>query len=203
MSADSVPSMIHRLTHVIVHPQHGFHPATEGEQIVFGARRPGFPLPRVSRDLVDAWLTFMQGHAIQRVACLLPLAQLASYSSDLLAIYRSWFGEPHVCWASINDFQLAEPYMLTNRILPFLLRADRDQARVVVHCGGGIGRTGHVLAAWLVAKYGLSNAQAIEAVRRSGRNARESRDPGLDQLLDTCRQLFVRSEGPPAHHRSA
>jgi Dual specificity phosphatase, catalytic domain len=203
MSADRVPSMIHILIRSIVHPQHGFHPAIEGEQIVFGARRPGFPLPRVSRDLVDTWLMFMQGHAIQRVVCLLPLAQLACYPDDLLAIYRTCFGERQVCWAPINDFHLADPYLLTNRTLPFLLRADRDQARVVVHCGGGIGRTGHVLAAWLVAKYGLSNAQAIEAVGRSGRNARESRDPGLDHLLDTCRQLFVRSEGHPAHHRSA
>jgi hypothetical protein len=51
-----------------------------------------------------------------------------------------------------------------------------------------------VLAAWLVVRYALSNAQAIAAVRCSGRNARESRDPRLDGLLDTCRQIFVRSE---------
>jgi hypothetical protein len=187
--------IIPSLTRSLVRPRNGFGPATQGEQIVFGARRPGFPLPRVSREIVDAWLEYMHCHAMQRVVCLLPPSQLASYTCDLLAYYRSSFGDQHVCWAPIDDFCLADSYLLTNRILPFLLRADRDQARVVVHCSGGIGRTGHVLAAWLVVKYALSNAQAIATVRRSGRNARESRDSRLDALLDTCRQVFVRSEG--------
>jgi protein-tyrosine phosphatase len=96
-----------------------------------------------------------------------------------------------ICWVPIEDFQLAEPELLTQHILPFLIEADRQQKRVFVHCSGGVGRTGHVLAAWLVVKYPLSNAQAIEAVRRTGRNARESRSPRLDELLDKCRELFV------------
>jgi protein-tyrosine phosphatase len=173
------------------HPRGGFGPATHGEQIVFGARRPGFPLSPVPSSLVEPWVAFMRQQAIRRVVCLLPISQLAGYRGDLLAIYRASFEE--VCWAPIDDFHLADPYLLTNYIMPFLLRADRERARVVVHCAGGVGRTGHVLAAWLVAKYGLSNAQAIEAIRHGGRNARESRDPGLDNLLDTCRQLFVSS----------
>ena len=173
-------------------PKNGFCAATDGEQIVFGARRPGFPFTHVSHKVLDEWLAFMQRHAIQQIVCLLPTKQLAYYADDLLDIYQSHFGAQNVCWAPIEDFRLADPYLLTNRILPFLIRADRQQKRVLVHCSGGVGRTGHVLAAWLVVKYGLSNAQAIEAVRRTGRNPRESRDPGLDNLLDTCRQLFNR-----------
>ena len=180
------------LSRYVTNPSHGFQPATEGEQIVFGARRPGFPFSRVPREAVDDWLVFMRHHRIERIVCLLPLKQLAYYADDLLNTYRASFGDANVCWAPIDDFQLAEPYLLANRILPFLARAERDNKRVVVHCSGGIGRTGHVLAAWLVVKYVLSNAQAIESVRRTGRNPRESRDPGLDELLNLCRQIFVR-----------
>jgi protein-tyrosine phosphatase len=46
--------------------------------------------------------------------------------------------------------------------------------RVVVHCWGGNGRTGHVLSAWLVAARGLSPLEAIEAVEATGRLPREA-----------------------------
>jgi Predicted protein-tyrosine phosphatase len=44
--------------------------------------------------------------------------------------------------------------------------ANSKGERVVVHCSGGIGRTGQVLAAWLVSARGLSNKQAIAAVKK-------------------------------------
>lgn len=135
----------------------------------------------------------MQQQGVQQVVCLLPEKQLTYYADNLLEQYHRHFGQEHVCWAPIDDFKLVDPYVLTNRIVPFLLRAEQDQSRVVVHCSGGIGRTGHILAAWLVIKYGYANTQAIDAVRRMGRNARESQDPHLDNILDTCRQLFVYS----------
>ncbi len=137
-------------------------------------------------------LIFMQHHAIQQIVCLLPQSSWPIMQMICWSAYQSRFGAQNVCWAPIEDFQLADPYLLTNRILPFLVRADRQQKRVPVHCSGGIGRTSHVLAAWLVASaVALSNAQAIEAVRRTGRNARGSRAAGLDDLLNTCRQLSV------------
>jgi hypothetical protein len=184
-------NIANRLSKFVTNPQAGFRAATEGEQIVFGGRRPGFPFTRVSPEILNDWLAFMQHQAIQQIVCLLPPPQLTYYTGDLLAVYQNHFGAQNVCWAPIEDFQLADPDLLTQHILPFLIRADSQQKRVLVHCSGGIGRTGHVLAAWLVVKYALSNAQAIEAVRRTGRNARESRVPGLDDLLNKCRQLFV------------
>lgn len=45
----------------------------------------------------------------------------------------------------MHDFEA-----LTGKILPFLLEADKQSEKVVVHCSGGVGRTGLVLAAWLV-----------------------------------------------------
>jgi protein-tyrosine phosphatase len=83
--------------------------------------------------------------------------------------------------------------------LPFLATANQKNERVVVHCSGGVGRTGHVLAAWLVAGRGLSKQAAIKAVQRTGKNPYEAiiaapfkgRNPWkvaaeLDRLLEEC-----------------
>ena len=124
------------------------------------------------------------------MVCLLPQRQLAQYRG-LVQAYIGSFGTSNVCWSPIEDFKLADATALTQVILPFLADADQQQERVVVHCSGGVGRTGHILAAWLVSFRGMSNEQAIQAVRQTGRNPRESRDPGLDQLLDRCRSVFA------------
>ncbi|MEH2124556.1 MAG: dual specificity protein phosphatase family protein [Nostoc sp.] len=141
----------------------------------------------------------MKKQNIQRVCCLLPEKQLAPYS-NLLGIYQQEFGEQQVCWAPITDFQFANLEMLTQRIIPFLVAADKKSEKVVVHCSGGIGRTGHVLAAWLVSIRGFSNKDALAAVKRTGRNPYEAviasvfigKNPfravkQLDELLNNCR----------------
>ena len=175
-------------------PEHGFTSAYEQEPFVFGARRPGFPLSRVSSMFVHSWVAFMQAQSITRVLCLLPPRQLDAYD-DLLGTYRQRFGEHNVLWVPIDDFQLAEEVQLIDQILPFLAEADQNREKTVVHCSGGVGRTGHILAAWLVSGRGMSNEEAIAAVKRQGRNARESRDKRLDTLLDQCREAFSRIEG--------
>jgi Dual specificity phosphatase, catalytic domain len=89
---------------------------------------------------------------------------------------------------------------LTQQILPFLADANQKGEKVVVHCYGGSGRTGHVLAAWLVYARGLSNQAAVEAVKQTGRNPYEAvvaaplkgRNPWkviaqLNELLDNSR----------------
>ena len=171
-----------------------FAPASKQEPIVFGSARPGYS----SQEVAD-WLEYMQSQEIRRVCCLLPQKQLAPYS-DLLGTYAQQFGSQQVCWTPIEDFTLAEPEVLTGKILPFLLAADRQGEKVVVHCSGGIGRTGHVLAAWLVCGRGFSNRAAIAAVRQMGRNPYEvaiaavlqGKNPfkmvaELETLLDRCR----------------
>ena len=174
----------------LTHPKRGFGPAMEQERIVFGARRPGFLSSHVPPAAVHEWIHFMHGQGIQRVVCLLPEKQLSFYADSLLDQYCLHFGRKNVCWVPIDDFTLVDTFTLVNVLLPFLFRADREDVRVVVHCAGGVGRTGHVLAAWLVARHGLSNQEAIATVRRMGRNAREARDPRLDDLLNICRQIF-------------
>ncbi|MEG3850161.1 dual specificity protein phosphatase family protein [Microcoleus sp. herbarium19] len=173
---------------------HKFAAASENESIVFGAARPGYRDAEVAR-----WIEFMQGHHIKQVCCLLPDSQLIRYR-DLLGTYRDIFGGDRVCWAPVADFELVDRDILLDRILPFLASANSKGDRVVVHCSGGIGRTGQVLAAWLVGARGLSNQQAIAAVKKTGRNPYEAvfaalfkgRNPWkvdreLNALLDDCR----------------
>jgi protein-tyrosine phosphatase len=173
-----------------------FAPASEYEPIVFGSARPGY-----SNEQVNEWIEFMQNQGIQRVCCLLPESQLTRYS-NLLDVYRQTFGLDQVCWTPIEDFHFADPEILIHQILPFLVLANQRQEKVVVHCSGGIGRTGHVLAAWLVAGRGLSNQAAIAAVKQTGKNPYEAviaapfkgRNPWkvaaeFNTLLDECNRL--------------
>lgn len=173
-----------------------FAAASENESIVFGSARPGY-----TNEQLNKWIEFMQGRGIKRVCCLLPKTQLSRYG-NLLGVYRQTFGLDRICWAPIEDFHFAKPELLFEKILPFLVLADRQSEKVLVHCSGGVGRTGHVLAAWLVAGRGLSSKSAIVAVKQAGKNPYEAiiaspfkgRNPWkvaaeLNTLLDECNRF--------------
>ena len=145
-----------------------FAAASAHEPIVFGASRPGYREAQVSE-----WIAFMKGQKVRRVCCLISAAQLARYT-ELLDTYRSAFGVTQVCWAPIEDFSLVESGVLLDKILPFLMAADSLSQKTVVHCSGGVGRTGQVLTAWLIAERGFSKALAIAAVKETGRNPFEA-----------------------------
>ncbi len=145
-----------------------FASASQTETIVFGSSRPGS-----SDKQVQEWVEFMQNQGIRRVCCLLSKSQLNSYS-NLLEIYQQNFGSTQICWAPIEDFCLVDLEVLSQQILPFLVMADQNQQRVVVHCAGGVGRTGQILTAWLVAGRGFTHQEAIAAVKKTGRNPYEA-----------------------------
>jgi protein-tyrosine phosphatase len=170
-----------------------FAAAWEQENVIFGSAKP-----RHSEADVAQWVVFMRSQGIQRVCCLLSSSQVADYS-DLLMIYRQEFRQ--VCWAPIEDFQLVNRETLVQQILPFLADAALCKEKTVVHCSGGVGRTGQILASWLVYKRRPSNREAIAAVKRTGRNPYEAaliapfkgKSPWkvvleLTLLLDDCRR---------------
>ena len=174
---------------------YNFGPAAQGETVVFGAERPGYDSRRVDFALIKEWIKFMKGQGIRRVCCLLPEAQLAYYPTGLIRAYFDAFGEDNVLHAPVEDFHLVPLSLLAKVILPFLAESERDQQKVVMHCSGGSGRTGHVLAAWLVHARSLPPEDALLVVESTsgvhrnprealGRNATETE---LIALLEACR----------------
>ena len=133
------------------------------------------------------WANFMRSQGVTRVCCLLDAGQLAGFPVDLEAAYKRLFGTTRVLMEPIVDHHLCSPQALRENILPFLRTADTGGERAVIHCWGGNGRTGHVLAAWLVSARGLSPMDAIEAVEATGRLPQEAVLAGnatLDELIE-------------------
>ena len=166
-----------------------FNSAAPDEKYVYGACRPGYPSTRtIASDEVNRWIEFMRAQGIERVCCLLE-DELSWYETNLLDAYSRAFGKKNVCSAPIRDFALAEHRLLTGTILPFIENSVREKKPVVVHCSGGYGRTGHVLAAWLVYDRNMSNEEAVKTVIDQGREPREA--GGIEELhalLDACRR---------------
>jgi protein-tyrosine phosphatase len=159
-----------------------FGPARNGEPTVYGARAPGPSLTSILE-----WTRFMRQQGVSRVCCLLDPAQLATFSVDLEAEYKRQFGADRVLMWPVEDHHLCSHQVLIERILPFLRTADLLKERVVVHCWGGNGRAGHVLAAWLVAARGITPQEALEAVQDAGRLPQEAVLAGnatMDQLIE-------------------
>lgn len=183
------------------HERHfNFGPASPNEKIVYGANRPGKrgnDPEHVDFSEVIEWIDFMKKQKIQRICCLLHKNQLKFYDDfDLLKLYRTEFLLDNICWADIEDGYLCNKDKLLKEILPFLKESDRKKEKVVVHCSGGSGRTGHVLAAWLVHRHGLFPYEALLTVNKMEgvtRNPCEAVDWGnatkeeLYALLEACK----------------
>lgn len=168
---------------------HRFAAAAPEEEYVFGASCPGWHATTDHEEAIEEWVSFMHHRGIERVLCLLSGDQLAGTDANT-DYYRETFGPEQVRHVPIADHNLASPETLEERILPFLQEAVDEEDRVVVHCLAGIGRTGHVLAAWLVAGRGYSVVDAIETVQEMGRSPAEAVTSGnarhgeLYELLD-------------------
>jgi hypothetical protein len=148
---------------------HRFAPAAADEEYVYGSCSPGWHSAASHGESIDDWIGFMRAEGIERVVCLLPGRQLAENGANL-DCYGDAFGHPNVLHAPVPDRHLVPEALLTEEILPFIAEARNDEAPVVVHCLAGIGRTGQVLAAWLVYNRDCGPREAVETVQANGRD---------------------------------
>lgn len=148
---------------------HRFAPASPDEDVVYGACCPGWHSAGSHEAAIDQWIASMQESGIERVCCLLTGRQLDAHDANI-GRYEAAFGADHVLHAPVTDHRLADLSTLEDDVLPFLTAADEADEPVVVHCLAGIGRTGQVLAAWLVYNRDYGPERAIETVTENGRD---------------------------------
>ena len=175
----------------------GFGPSSREDEIVFGAQRPGFPGIFVQKQVVDEWMAYVKKQGIARVVCLLSEEELAFYptlSGGLLGLYAETFGPDNVLWAPTPDRRLCSGEAMKH-ICYFLRAGMLNGQKAVVHCSAGQGRTGQVLAAWLIYNYSISERKAISAVEALQRSPREpvfhrtATEAALLEMLAVPREL--------------
>lgn len=161
-------------------PQFNFAPASTRDSLVFGAERPGadskFDVPdSITPTVVNEWLDFMKKHDIKHIISLLNDGELQFFQSPgyLAAAKAKGFG-----LSSVNVFEHTS-FKQLNEALDHI---SATETKCVVHCSGGEGRTGIVLALWLQKKYGLSAADACKEVVDNAKTCAVSRRPKLAKL---------------------
>ncbi len=167
-------------------------PAGFNETMVYGSSRPGYPRKSVSEEEVRHWIAQKKSEGIKTVICLLSEDELNRYyQNKLLDLYRKEFVSVfHFPW---EDFSLCSEETL-KRILKTIEEEIHKGHKVLVHCSGGVGRTGLVLAAWLAYQHRIPPQKAIEIQFSLGRNPLEAafvhEDIGEDTILELLNGIY-------------
>jgi len=103
-------------------------------------------------------LLFLKSKGIQ---ALVRLAELNKVRITSAQVVKSGFID---CYEPVNDFSAPTQYQI-DKIVTFIKESISNGISVGVSCGAGIGRTGTILACYLVSQ-DYTSEQAIEEVKR-------------------------------------
>jgi atypical dual specificity phosphatase len=110
----------------------------------------GCPYPRRDRSLTEL---SRRGVSV--------LVNLHERPHDPDRLKRHGLSEIHL---PLRDFAAPSPEQI-ERGVAAIVEARRAGKVVAVHCGGGFGRTGTLLACYLIRRHGLGATEAIERIR--------------------------------------
>mmetsp|Transcript_24499 Transcript_24499/g.62249 ORF Transcript_24499/g.62249 Transcript_24499/m.62249 type:complete len:190 (-) Transcript_24499:182-751(-) len=153
------------------------------DALVYGSARPGAVSQRcfnaedkVSEEEVKQWAEFMRENGVKRVVGLLADDEVATYHKPPVDTLRE---------AGLTAVNIAVDKGgpdAAKAVMAAIHEAVEAEEKVVVHCWGGGGRTGKVLAAWLVQKHGLSPSDAAAEVSGTAMHTGTSRRVDAGQL---------------------
>mmetsp|Transcript_27401 Transcript_27401/g.45675 ORF Transcript_27401/g.45675 Transcript_27401/m.45675 type:complete len:229 (-) Transcript_27401:122-808(-) len=162
-----------------------FGPASSRDEILYSCERPDKPhgitangdgLPgSIPVSAITEWAEFMRARQVKRVLILLDENEVAMYAPPgLLVTYRTLgFIATHV--------PMGDPDAVS-RVMAAISDAEAAGERIVAHCTHGMGRSGRVVAAWLVKRYGLTVEEATEEVMQSAKQENVTRLGSADKL---------------------
>jgi atypical dual specificity phosphatase len=136
----------------------------------------------------DADLESLRRDGFSVIVCLLDLQEQSSNYDKSLACASGWN------WHSIPVPDFAAPTVAQIEQFLTLVSSSIPEKKVVVHCRGGIGRTGTMGAAYWIAK-GLSWEAAIAHIRERRQYAVENRKQ--EAILREFEESRDRTRGGP------
>jgi ADP-ribosyl-[dinitrogen reductase] hydrolase len=143
-------------------------------------RNVGLDLAAIQQFGAKALVTLMEPHELQAVG--VPPAELAAGAAEL---GLEWHHLP-IRDVGIPDSRFEDQWAYAGlRLRAILARGEK----VVIHCLGGLGRTG-TIAARLLVEFGESFEDAIRRVRESRPGSIET--PAQEQYVRACRPLASR-----------